>query len=332
MKIVLIYWGIMLLAYFAGLKLSAYGERFWFCSRFTMGLVYMIIFLMGIRMGTNRKIMNHFADIGFQAFVMTVFCVGGSMLAIFALRKFFKMDKYGSLKREIKEEAAVSSEQAGQSGMKSGRVELQSTVVILIMVTVGILIGNCIILKHFPDYLYVLDKYSNHMMTVCLCVMMGLIGFDLGLSGKAAECLKSAGAMVIVFPAAAVLGTLVMGTVSGMLLGFSVREGLAISAGFGWYTYAPAVISGAGSEYAIAGTVAFVHNVIRETASIILIPLCAKRIGYLEATAMPGISAMDICMPIIERSCREDTIIYAFLTGIFMNITASIGVPVIMGI
>ena len=82
----------------------------------------------------------------------------------------------------------------------------------------------------------------------------------------------------------------------------------------------------------IAGTVAFVHNVIRETASIILIPLCAKRIGYLEATAMPGISAMDICMPIIERSCREDTIIYAFLTGIFMNITASIGVPVIMGI
>jgi len=71
---------------------------------------------------------------------------------------------------------------------------------------------------------------------------------------------------------------------------------------------------------------------IRETASILLIPVAARRIGYLEAVSMPGTSSMDICMPIIERSCRQDTVLYAFLIGFMMNIVTSVGVPLIMQI
>lgn len=145
-------------------------------------------------------------------------------------------------------------------------------------------------------------------------------------------CFKAVGIRAFAFPLAAIVGTLVMGALSGRLLGFSAREGLAISAGFGWYTYAPAVIANAGSEYAVASAVAFLYNMIRETASIVLIPVAARRIGYLEAVSMPGISSMDICMPIIERSCRQDTVLYAFLIGFMMNIVTSVGVPLIMQI
>ncbi len=103
-----------------------------------------------------------------------------------------------------------------------------------------------------------------------------------------------------------------MDALSRCLLGFSVKEGLAISARFGWYTYAPTVIANAGPAHLITSALAFLYNnMIRETVSIVLLPVFAKHIGYLKAISMPGISAMDICMPIIERSCRQDKAIYS---------------------
>lgn len=68
----------------------------------------------------------------------------------------------------------------------------------------------------------------------------------------------------------------------------------------------------------VASAVAFMYNVIRETAGIILIPVLAKKIGYLEVTGMPGVAAMDMCIPIVERSCRHDTVVYSFAIGLMM--------------
>ena len=93
----------------------------------------------------------------------------------------------------------------------------------------------------------------------------------------------------------------------------TLREGLAISAGFGWYTLAPSVISGAG--HAVAGAVSFLHNVLRETLGIILLPLAASKIGCIEAVTLPGTCAMDVCLPIVERSCSAETLPYSFTTG-----------------
>ena len=58
--------------------------------------------------------------------------------------------------------------------------------------------------------------------------------------------------------------------------------------GFGWYTFAPVTITGAG--HAMAGAVSFMHNVIRETCGIILIPVLAKKIGYIEVCDLPGVA------------------------------------------
>ena len=117
-----------------------------------------------------------------------------------------------------------------------------------------------------------------------------------------------------------------------MIFGFSVKEGMAICAGFGWYSYAPAVISAAGAQYAVASAVSFMHNVIRETMGIIFIPILSKKIGYLESIGIPGIGTMDVCMPIVERSCREDTVVYGFVSGFIICIFTSVFVPLIMGV
>lgn len=64
---------------------------------------------------------------------------------------------------------------------------------------------------------------------------------------------------------------------------------------------------------------------------IIIIPLAAQKIGYIEATAIPGVAAMDVCMPIVERSCNQETIVYAFCIGASMCIAVPLLVPLVIG-
>ena len=130
---------------------------------------------------------------------------------------------------------------------------------------------------------------------------------------------------MLVFPVVVILATTVGGFVISLIYSdLSIGESLAICYGFGWYTFAPIAISNAG--YVMAGAISFLHNVIRELAGIVLMPILAKRIGYLEVAAIPGVAAMDVCLPIIERVTRQDIIIYSFLIGF----SQAIFVPVLV--
>lgn len=159
-------------------------------------------------------------------------------------------------------------------------------------------------------------------------MILGIVGFTMGLTGEITEHLKHVGIKVIVIPLLAVAGSLAGGALYGVLSSLTVREGMAVSAGFGWYTLAPGLITEAG--HTVAGAVSFMHNVMREVLGIIGVPMFARVFGYLECTAVPGVCAMDICMPIVERSTRSDIIVYSFMTGLFMCITVPVLVPILM--
>ena len=59
------------------------------------------------------------------------------------------------------------------------------------------------------------------------------------------------------------------------LLGFSPKEALAVTAGFGWYSIAPGIILEAG--YATCGAMSFTHCVMREYFSLLSVPFVAKK-------------------------------------------------------
>ena len=125
------------------------------------------------------------------------------------------------------------------------------------------------------------------------------------------------------------LGTLLGGAVYAALSPMTLREGLAISAGFGWYTMAPRVIASAGHTRASA--VSCLHNVLREMLGIILLPVIAGKIGYIEAITIPGTASTDVCLPIVEQVCNSETVAYSFCTGMLMCITSAALVPIIIG-
>ncbi len=342
MSTFIIYMAAMLAAYSSAAALRKNNKIHSSLPDITMQLVYLIVLAMGIRLGMDHQLLGEIKSIGAQAVIITVACTGGSMTAVFALRLLTGTDRFGNIRRRIcktdmptvdpqkRSASPTNGIKPKENSAKGAHTELKSAVIILIFMAVGIFAGALISQHASPGISETVNIIAGKAINIILCIMVAFAGFSLGLSGKAGECLKAAGMYALAFPAAAIIGTLAAGAISGSIMGFSVKEGLAISAGFGWYTYAPAVIADAGAQYSAASAVAFLYNMIRETASIVLIPVFAKHVGYLEAVSMPGAAAKDICLPIIESSCRQDTMIYAFMTGLAMNIFTFAGVPLIM--
>ena len=195
------------------------------------------------------------------------------------------------------------------------------------MVAAGMLLGYFVVPRVTdPD---AFQAVSGSWLVVGLCLLLAFVGFGMGLEGKLKAMLRGAGLGIVLVPLAMVAGSLLAGVVYSFLSPMTLREGLAISAGFGWYTLAPSVISGAG--HAVAGAVSFLHNVLRETLGIILLPLAASKIGCIEAVTLPGTCAMDVCLPIVERSCSAETLPYSFTTGMAACLFSALLVPLIMG-
>ncbi len=331
MKLLLIYWAFLIAGYITGSKLRTSGKHLSGLGSLMMVTVYGLCFFMGMRMGVNEQVTSNLGKIGLEALVITVLCIIGSMLSIFLLRKILGMDRYGNLIRG-EAEAVVSDEPQDTQHAQEGSLDFKSTIILLSVVVIGMLIGAFVLVPRGLAFLEWFDGSSNMAMIILLCILMSLVGLDMALSGDVIRNIKNAGYRVLLFPVASMIGTMVLGIGACLLLGFSLRESAAIPVGFGWYSYAPIVIASAGQQYIVASAVSFMHNVIREVTGIILIPVAAKKIGYLEAASIPGIAAMDVCIPIVSRSCRSDTVIYSFAIGVIMCMVTSVGVPLFMGV
>lgn len=322
MSLLLLYWGIMIACYAVASKLRHKKETFRFTEQLTNIVIYILVFLMGLRMGANEEVISNLGSIGLQAAGITVFVVGGSILAVHIARKALKLNKEGIFGLPEEEEQVGEEEREAESG------GVKFTLIILTFVVAGMAAGYFMIPEIFEDTDAFQDM-SGDWLVVGICILLALAGFYLGLEGKVIQSFKGVGIKVIFIPIAAVAGSLIMGAVYGLISSLTVSESIAVSAGFGWYTLAPGMLTEAG--FAVAGAVSFMHNVIRETLGIVLIPIAAKKIGYLECTSIPGVAAMDVCLSIVERSCRAETVVYSFCTGALMCVCVPVVVTLAIG-
>ena len=323
MKLLAMCWSAMIIMYVVGMKLRDKREKLnWVESAMNI-MVYLLVLLMGLRMGANKEIVDSLGTIGIQSLIVTVITIVLSVLGITLSRKILKMDRYGNVGDDRLPKGEAPKKQAG-----TNVAGIKSTIIIGGVVALGMLIGYFLIYKK----LGVQDEFmikSDPYLTACLVLLIGTVGLTLGLDGSVFRNIKKAGAGIILFPIAAVLGSVLGGVIYAAISPMTLREGIAISCGFGWYTYAPNVILQAG--YPVASAISFLHNVLREVTGIIGIPFLAQKIGYVEACAVPGVAAMDVCMPIVERSAREDTVVYSFGIGLLMCLSVPVLVPLVIG-
>ncbi|NLY36845.1 MAG: lysine exporter LysO family protein [Tissierellia bacterium] len=322
-----LFFGIALIGYLLGSRFSSTLQEIKLFQSIQTIAVIILIFSMGLRVGINKEVTSQLGTIGIYAFIITLVVMFFSVLFVYFTRRLMGIDRYGLMKNERATpqrgelKAGLEEEQGGQ---KIDRM----MIVILITIAFGIF-GGFLLSKRIVLYYVEIDFVLGLVIMFGLSILLFFIGLDLGIDGTVVENFKKVGLRVLAIPLAIIAGTLVGAFFCGIFFRIiSVKETLAVGAGFGWYSLSPALIIKEG--FIIAGAISFLHNVMREVLAIFIIPFVAKYIGYVECCALPGSSAMDICLPIIIRATSENTAIYSFITGIVLSAVVPILIPLIL--
>ncbi len=165
----------------------------------------------------------------------------------------------------------------------------------------------------------------SSFMDIGLCALLFFVGIDIGKNKDVLKQIKEIGVKAISTPILVALGSIVGAIFCGILFDYNINESAAIGAGFGWYSLSAIIIAPYSSELS---ALSFMTNVSREILAIISIPFVAKYIGYNEAVAPAGATAMDTTLPIISKATDGKTAIIAFVTGLILSILVPILVPI----
>lgn len=190
---------------------------------------------------------------------------------------------------------------------------------IILAVVIGGIVGLFV-----PDSWYAL---SDTWLTVGLCLLLFFVGIDIGKNKNVLKDLKRSGALFFLIPIGVAVGSLIGAFIIGALLGYPLHESGAIGSGLGWYTLSSIIIAPYSAELSV---LAFLTNVVREIMAIMMIPLVAKYIGYYEAIAPAGATAMDTTLPIVSRNTNSETAVLSFSTGLILSTLVPILVPLFL--
>lgn len=320
MQQIALYLSIMAACYIFSSLVVKNKEKFAFVSSATGLAIYLLIFVMGLRIGANEEAMSNISAIGGQALITILMALAGSIACAFIIGKLFGLNRYGlragSDNIKLEEEDGESG-----SGLKSSMITLADAIL-------GIAGGYFFIPVIFSDIEF-FQSVAGSGIDILLCILLGSVGFDLGLEGNIISKFRSIGLRIFLMPLSIIIGTFAAGIIYGLFSPYSMKESVAIFGGMGWYSFSPVVIMEAG--YISASAVSFLHNILREVFSLMFIPLVADKIGYFEAVSMPGSPGMDCCLPSVKRSTNGEMVLYSLFSGILISVLIPVWMPLIIG-
>ena len=319
-------------------------------------VIILLVFLMGSRIGANEQILESLDTIGLVAFAYTLIIFVFAAAGFFVTRKALGFDRYGIRRvdrkpEEVEEvgEVAASAEMDSVSGgieasgtgevAASAEIEPKNeapesseasepskinwlTVLIVIFVVIGILAGYLVLPESFM-------AHTGNLMTLTLCMLLITIGIDVGTDGTIGQNFKSAGWRIFVFPFASMVSMMIGALFASLVLPMGVQDSMCVGAGFAWYSLAPVMLA----EYsARISAISFMHNVFREVLGMLLVPIVARKIGYIESFSLPGSPSMDVCLPVIEKSTSSDVAVYSFICGAILSASVPVLISIFMSL
>ena len=320
---VIMYLSFCVVGYVIGIPLRKVKDKLGWVGTAQSASVIALVFIMGIRIGSNEQIVGNLGSYGIYSAIYTLVILFMSALAVSIVRRFLKMDRYGLVVKTAEVSASEGEQKEKQAGGKIDKM----TLLIVGGVVAGILAGYFVCGMIFTNEA-AFEAGLSLAITIGLCVLLIFVGLDLGIEGQVINNFKNAGLRILALPVAVALGTRAGAVICSVLLPVSMGESLAIGCGFGWYSLGAGILMDAG--YMTAGAISFMHNVMREVFSIILVPIVARYVGYVEAIALPGAPGMDVCLPIVERSTSGTVAVYSFISGLALSLSVAFLVPLFL--
>lgn len=284
-------------------------------------VLWALLFVMGFRLGNERELRARLGEIGLLGLGTAVASLAGTMLALclaYTLLDLFRSRRLSLRKEKARQVQSTTKSEQGHAGM--GWRHFRAPVVLLALVIAGFVAG-LVSLEAAFDYGLVTGWVLN--------ALLFMIGMQFAQSGLS---LRSAFVRIdtILVPSATIVGTLAGGLVVAFVFRLSVGKGLALAAGFGWYTLSGVIITDLGD--AALGSAAFLANMARESLAFILIPLLATTKRPYMAIGVAGATAMDVTLPLIEQCVGAESLPVSFTSGAILSLLVPVLVPLFYGI
>ena len=297
--------------------------RLVFVSRMITVIIWLLLFLLGLEVGSDPAVVGGMATLGRTAFVIFACSVAGSICMSWLLwrcvrRRDAVPDGGGAESPGLPATAAdFPRGAAGGQAAAGGDTRplsvwdaLRGSLVIVAFFVAGCLAGLCSALPF--------DVAGSRLSTYVLYALMFCVGITLGSDTALAGRVRRLDPRLALLPVMTAVGTLAGAALSTLLLPpLTAGDTMAVGAGFGYYSLSSIFI--ADFRGAELGTVALLCNVMRELFTLLAAPLVARWFGPLAAVSIGGATTFDTTLPIITQSAGKPYAVVSIFHGCVLD-------------
>jgi uncharacterized membrane protein YbjE (DUF340 family) len=188
---------------------------------------------------------------------------------------------------------------------------MKSSLIILSFFATGVIVGLTGLFPDSVDW----SSYGSY----ALYVLMFLAGTSIGSDKNSWGVLKNMQFKILLVPITIIIGTLSGAALAAVILpSITLRESLAVGAGFGYYSLSSVFITQLHSQS--LGVVALLSNIFREIFTLLATPLLVAYFGKLGGIASGGATAMDTTLPVITKYSGKEYAVISVFSGVILTI------------
>ena len=297
--------------------------RLVFVSRMITEIIWLLLFLLGLEVGSDPTVVGGMATLGRTAFVIFACSVAGSICMSWLLwrcvRRRDAVPDGGGAESPGLPAAAADFPRGAAGGQAAAGGDtrplsvwdaLRGSLVIVAFFVAGCLAG---LFSALP-----FDVAGSRLSTYVLYALMFCVGITLGSDTALAGRVRRLDPRLALLPVMTAVGTLAGAALSTLLLPpLTAGDTMAVGAGFGYYSLSSIFI--ADFRGAELGTVALLCNVMRELFTLLAAPLVARWFGPLAAVSIGGATTFDTTLPIITQSAGKPYAVVSIFHGCVLD-------------
>ena len=284
-------------------------------GRIVTWLIWLLLFLLGIEVGSNEMIVRSLPTLGVEALLLSSAATLSCCVLAWMLWRF---SKNNTVQENAKNETSAEKEgnPAEKEGLQGsslirGLKVMKDSLIVVGFFIIGLLGG---IEKMVPSWLL-----DGDVSFVALCGLLLFVGLGIGLNPEMKKEVRSLSTRMALLPVVTIIGSWLGALLIWTVLHRTLSDCMAINSGFAYYSLSSIFIT----EYrgAELGTIALLANIIREMLTLLGAPLMARWFGPLAPISVGGATTMDTTLPILSQTLGQRYIALSIYHGFVVDFT-----------
>lgn len=284
-------------------------------GRIVTWLIWLLLFLLGIEVGSNEMIVRSLPTLGVEALLLSSAATLGCCVLAWML---WSVSKNNTVQEDAKKETSAEKEgnPAEKEGLQGsslirGLKVMKGSLIVVGFFVIGLLGG---IEKMVPSWLLYGD-----VSFVALCGLLLFVGLGIGLNPEMKKEVRSLSPRMALLPVVTIIGSWLGALLIWTVLHRTLSDCMAINSGFAYYSLSSIFIT----EYrgAELGTIALLANIIREMLTLLGAPLMARWFGPLAPISAGGATTMDTTLPILSQTVGQRYVALSIYHGFVVDFT-----------